>query len=272
MIKLYKQIGETPLEALRRLRRQRPELSESRLSYAGRLDPMAAGILPVLVGEENDNRESFLSTDKTYRFEVLFGVDTDTFDLLGLPTCSANPCEFAGTDAERQAGNFKCIVNDTEVSVTQQKIKNICDQLTGKQAMKYPPFSAKTVSLDDEMMPLWKIVRSGRLDEIDMPTKEVEIYDLTFQEIERAKKNYIINYIINQIEKVDGDFRQEEISAKWEEVFADLDDNAEFPLATFRLHCSTGTYVRRLVNDVGVQIGVPATSFSITRIGVSANS
>jgi hypothetical protein len=85
MIKLYKKIAETPLQALKRLRRRRPELADARLSYAGRLDPMACGILPVLVGEENDRRENFLGRDKTYVFTVLFGVATDTFDLLGIP-------------------------------------------------------------------------------------------------------------------------------------------------------------------------------------------
>jgi tRNA U55 pseudouridine synthase TruB len=45
MVQINKNVGETPLELLERLRRERPELAQETLSYAGRLDPMAEGVM-----------------------------------------------------------------------------------------------------------------------------------------------------------------------------------------------------------------------------------
>jgi tRNA U55 pseudouridine synthase TruB len=53
VINLYKRLGETPRERLERLRSQRPHYQYETLSYAGRLDPMAEGVLICLVGAEN---------------------------------------------------------------------------------------------------------------------------------------------------------------------------------------------------------------------------
>src|SRR5882724_588569 len=83
MVCIYKQKGETPLQALNRLRVEKPEYMEATLSYAGRLDPMAEGVMVVLVGDENKEREKYLGLDKVYVTEVLFGVSTDTADILG---------------------------------------------------------------------------------------------------------------------------------------------------------------------------------------------
>ncbi len=52
MILLNKKLGETPYQALERLRASRSDLADVALSYAGRLDPMAEGLLIILVGEE----------------------------------------------------------------------------------------------------------------------------------------------------------------------------------------------------------------------------
>ena len=49
VVNLYKQMGETPRERLERLRQQRPYYEHEVLSYAGRLDPMAEGVLLCLV-------------------------------------------------------------------------------------------------------------------------------------------------------------------------------------------------------------------------------
>ena len=53
------------------------------MTYAGRLDPMASGVLLVLAGEETKNKDKYLGLDKEYDFEILFGFATDTYDILG---------------------------------------------------------------------------------------------------------------------------------------------------------------------------------------------
>ena len=79
-----KREGETPLQALMRVRKVYPELKDLPLTYAGRLDPMATGLLLVLIGEECKRKDEYLALSKTYEFEVLFGASSDTGDILGI--------------------------------------------------------------------------------------------------------------------------------------------------------------------------------------------
>ncbi|MDQ3244755.1 MAG: tRNA pseudouridine(55) synthase TruB, partial [bacterium] len=80
---LNKKEGETPLEALESFRVKAKIGKEVKMTYAGRLDPMASGLLIILAGEECKNKEKYLRLDKEYNFEVLFGFATDTYDILG---------------------------------------------------------------------------------------------------------------------------------------------------------------------------------------------
>jgi tRNA pseudouridine(55) synthase len=251
MIKLYKKIAETPLQTLKRLRQKRPELADTRLSYAGRLDPMACGILPVLVGEENDRREDFLGKDKTYTFTILFGFSTDTFDLLGRPT-------------ERNWPQAKRLL-ENESDFT-DKLDRVCDRFVGDREMIYPPYSAKTVELDGEKKPLWKIARAGRLDEITLPIKQVTIYDLELLRTKLISREYLADFVTHYVRKLDGDFRQDEITASWKDVLADAPQTLS--AAKFRLHCSAGAYVRRLAQEIGGRLGVDGTVFSLLRTSV----
>jgi hypothetical protein len=50
VLNLYKERGETPLARIKRFRRLHPEYANVPLSYAGRLDPMAEGLLVICVG------------------------------------------------------------------------------------------------------------------------------------------------------------------------------------------------------------------------------
>jgi tRNA pseudouridine55 synthase len=85
VLKLYKKVGETPLECLERFRKNHPKFKNQKMTYAGRLDPLAEGELLVLVGESCKNKEKYLKLDKEYLVDILFGFETDSYDLLGLP-------------------------------------------------------------------------------------------------------------------------------------------------------------------------------------------
>src|SRR3982750_279229 len=85
IIKLYKRLGETPLECIERFRLEKPEYATTNMTYLGRLDPMAEGLLLVLAGNTRDKKK-YLEWDKTYEFEVLWGFASDTYDILGLVT------------------------------------------------------------------------------------------------------------------------------------------------------------------------------------------
>ncbi len=231
MIKINKNLGETPLQVLDRLRLGGPEYKNLPMTYAGRLDPMAEGELLVLVGEECKNKEKYLSLDKEYEFESVFGFKTDSFDLLGIS-------KTLSFDKRKVLENFE------------DEIKNSA----GKFFQEYPPFSSKTVG----GVPLFKKTRDG--DVFDLPKKEVEIYEAEFLGFREISGNDLLIEIKRRIGLVRGDFRQDEVIKVWEENFQNREEET-FLIARARIKCSSGFYVRAFVND----LPFPATTFSIKR-------
>jgi tRNA pseudouridine55 synthase len=65
--------------------RARRILRERRIGHTGTLDPMASGVLPLVIGRAT-RLARFLPGDKTYDAEVRLGFATDTCDALGEPT------------------------------------------------------------------------------------------------------------------------------------------------------------------------------------------
>lgn len=67
----------------------------SKAGHTGTLDPMATGVLPVLLGRAVKASEYMLSSDKHYVATLLLGITTDTEDVTGatLTECSTIPCE-----------------------------------------------------------------------------------------------------------------------------------------------------------------------------------
>ena len=69
--------------------------SEKKAGHTGTLDPLATGVLPVLVGRAVKASEYMLSSDKYYRATLRLGLTTDTEDITGevLTTCENIPGE-----------------------------------------------------------------------------------------------------------------------------------------------------------------------------------
>jgi len=248
---LYKKRGETPLEAINRLKGDHLEYQDLKLSYLGRLDPMAEGLLIIAVGEANKKREEYLSLPKEYEFEVLFGFETDTYDLLGLVNQNAGCVYRSERDPSRVGEGWV----ENERNITSSLVNMI-----GKHTQTYPPYSSKTVN----GKPLWEYSREGKLDEIEMPTRDVEIYSLELLETKMVKKEFLIAEIPSRVAEVRGDFRQAEITSQWQKVLKDS-PRSEYQIAKFKISCSSGTYVRTLAHEMGQKLGCGALAFSIKR-------
>ena len=70
-------------------------LGAAKAGHTGTLDPLATGVLPVLVERGVKASEFMLTKDKHYRATVLFGITTDTEDITGkvLTECDRTPSE-----------------------------------------------------------------------------------------------------------------------------------------------------------------------------------
>lgn len=268
MFKLYKQLGETPLAAITRLRREKPELAEAKLSYAGRLDPMAEGLLLILVGDENKNRETYLGLDKEYEAKFIFGLETDTYDVLGLVKMEK---ELA--DSERSIVSRE-LAEGMEPS--EDDVQTAIDSLKGKWNMTYPWFSSKTV----EGKPLYYWARKKFTDgdsdkgidddEVNVvrPEKVVEIYEADLVERTSLKKAELAAAIIDKISRVSGNFRQQKILERWEEYFS-VSKRTVYNVYSVRIVCSSGTYIRALADRLGRELECGGILFDLkrTRIG-----
>lgn len=249
LVIINKQIGETPLEALIRYSSAHPELKDIPMTYAGRLDPMAEGLLIILVGDECKNKEKYLSLDKEYEVEIVFGISTDTYDALGLVNSAdllAN--ELQKTDLDRVVNSFS--------------------KYTGKSKQKYPPYSSKTVGGEQ----LHTLARRNELP-ANMPEKEVEIYSIDILKRAEISASELLKRIEIGIQRVKGDFRQEEILTRWREVLGLREGNnsparnsgTKFQTLKIKVSCSSGTYMRSLADKIGQDLKVGAFALSIKR-------
>ncbi len=244
ILNLYKKIGETPLECLARFRGGRPEYKDTVLSYAGRLDPMAEGVMIVLVGQENKNRAAYLSLDKEYVFEVLFGFETDSYDLLGKVTARDE------SDKNLKPG-FK------------DEIMNELQSFKGKYIQKYPHYSSKPIL----GKPLFKWAKDGKLDDMEIPTREVEVYEIELEDLNTISKETLSELVHDRISKVRGNFRQKEILEIWEKILRES-LHKEFAVAKIRVSCGSGVYVRSIAKMLGERLGMKSLALSITRTRV----
>lgn len=215
--------------------------TQEKISVAGRLDPMAEGLLLLLIGEANKQRHFYQSLEKQYLTQILFGVETDTYDVLGLITKIATPPPLAQLE---------------------QKLPKLTSTLKGTYHQAFPPFSSKTVG----GKPLYYWTRKGVIFPT-YPTKEITINQFKIKKFCLKKSGDIVKKIISDVSQITGDFRQESILHRWREVQKNL--SSVFPLVTVEITCSSGTYIRSIADEIGKQIGCGAIAYTIkrTRIG-----
>jgi tRNA pseudouridine55 synthase len=242
LVAVYKPMGLTPYQLIQRFKEKYPEYQKIPIGFAGRLDPLAHGVLLLMIGEETKNKDTYLGLTKAYQFEAVFGMQTDSYDVMGYVQ-------------ERQV-----VVSLKQL---QNKINVFIKKHTGKQTMPYPPFSSKTV----EGKPLFWWTRKNMLSEINIPERTIDIYRfacLSISEITREALQQKINQAVSQ---VNGDFRQEEILEKWN-IFFTGSNMHSFKTAKFSMHCSSGTYVRSIVHNLGQDLGTGAVTMDILRTKV----
>ena len=226
---VYKEIGETPLQCIQRLY----STTKNTYTYAGRLDPMAEGLLIILENEECKNAKQYHNLNKTYEYTFIVGISTDTYDCLGKITKTHYPKE--------------------DIS---KKVKEVISTLTQKQTLPYPPYSSKTIN----GIPLFEYARKNKLDTIQIPTSTVHITEHALTDIQTIDTNTLIRKITEKIKKVKGDFRQKEILQDWKNI-----QNYKIQHFSATITASAGTYVRAIVHEIGRQINYPTVTTSIKR-------
>ena len=221
---------------------QTQNIDDKKATHTGTLDPMAEGIVVVLTGADRFKKGTFTNWKKTYEFEILFGVTTDSHDLLGLQTkLSHNPL--------------------TSLKI-KKKLLSVLPRYIGKQTQTQPQFSAQRIN-GKSGFDLGKTNNN-----FSQKKNSIEIFSLQLFSTQEILISELKKNCTNKIATVTGNFRQKEITENWNQTFKNLEQNSIKTLPVFKLVATVSkrTYIRALVHEFSTALQVPATTYSITRI------
>lgn len=207
-------------------------------AHTGTIDPMAEGVIIILLGENRHNKYDFAKWKKTYEFEVIFGIETDTYDGLGLIT---------------------------QIEKKHKKIgkKELVDTLLdfkGKYTQTVPAYS--TIKIKGRSMHWY--ARNKKLDKVKLPTRSGEIFDIRLISLDEVSRETILDDVVGRVKKIEGDFRQDEIVKRWKNLMGSA--QALFQIAKVYVEISKGLYVRSLSQDIAKKLGTVGFVYKLARI------
>lgn len=144
--------GLTSHDVVDRLRRH---LGIKKVGHCGTLDPMATGLLVILLGRGTKLSEQLMSSDKVYAGEIRFGETTDSYDAEGEMVASLPVPPLSLEGLNEMAGGFLGDLMQTPPMVSAVKLKGI---------------------------PLYKLARKGV--EVEREARLVHIYTFRFTRYE----------------------------------------------------------------------------------------
>lgn len=190
IIVVDKPSGITSFDVVRKIRSR---FKIKKVGHCGTLDPLATGLLVILLGKDTKLFSKFSTFDKAYKASLELGLSTSTGDCLG------------------EVLERKGIEN-----LSTSDIESVFKDFIGDIIQVPPMFSA----LKYHGKKLYELARQG----LEVPRKErlIKIYDLKICDL-------------------------------------------RLPYVDFYVHCSKGTYIRTLAQDIGKRIGCGACIVDIRR-------
>jgi tRNA pseudouridine55 synthase len=95
---------------------------ESMIGHLGTLDPMATGVLPMLLGKYTRLAQFFGPMTKAYSGAIRFGFATDTYDAEGLPSAPTGPLP-CDEEIQQAATAFRGVVEQTPPAFSAKKVE-----------------------------------------------------------------------------------------------------------------------------------------------------
>ncbi len=152
IVSVNKPLGITSMEVVRRIKRAS---GVKRVGHAGTLDPDAAGVLPVCIGQATRVVEYLIDSGKEYLGEILLGVTTDTYDAAGKVTAESDPSDAA--------------------AVTVDMLESVLADFAKRDTQRPPMFSA----LKKDGKRLYDLARQGI--EVEREARPVVVNDVALE-------------------------------------------------------------------------------------------
>ncbi len=137
------------------------KICKEKVGHTGTLDPMATGVLPLLIGKGTLCSKYLINHDKTYRVELQLGIKTDTLD------------EEGKILEERKV---------TEDILKEEDIKKVLNGFMGEQEQIPPMYSAIKV----KGKKLYEYARKGQ--NIELSPRKIKIYNIKLLAIDPKNK------------------------------------------------------------------------------------
>jgi tRNA pseudouridine55 synthase len=131
--------------------RLRKITGERSIGHLGTLDPMATGVLPLLMGKYTRLAQYFSAAEKSYTGTIRFGFATDTYDAEGV-----------------------AVGPRVESLLTLEAVRNAAAHFHGEMQQVPPVFSAKKVG----GTPAYKLARAGKTVELKPATIRIHSFEI----------------------------------------------------------------------------------------------
>lgn len=165
LILLDKPMGITSFGAVAKIKRA---AHEKRVGHTGTLDPMATGVLPVLLGRATALSGLMLDADKRYTATVRLGVATDTDDITGT------------------------VIKNGEVNVTSEQLNNAVSHFTGEIMQRPPAYSA----LKKDGVRLYTLARMG--ETVEVSERRVTVFSADVVSYINEKNEFTVNFHVSK--------------------------------------------------------------------------
>ena len=140
---------------------------EKSIGHLGTLDPMATGVLPLLLGKYTRLAQYFSTAEKSYTGAIRFGFSTDTYDAEGV--AAAPDCW-----------------PDFERSLTLERVRAAAARFQGEMEQVPPPYSAKKIA----GTPAYKLAREGK--PVELKTAVIRIASFAINGLDGAEAAFEI--------------------------------------------------------------------------------
>jgi tRNA U55 pseudouridine synthase TruB len=200
----------------------------SKYAYTARLDPMARGVIPVLVDDECLDIKKHLSSNKIYNVKIILGIQTDSDDPLGIIQKIS-------------------LIDDFDSFLIKNTDHFLINDKTFDQKFHY--FSTKALHM-----------RKHYRHEDSYHS--VQIFQSNILSTGFIKFTDWKEEIIETINKIDNkkNFRQDDIINQWK-----LKDFDKLPFIELQLKVSSGFFVRQFVRDISIKLNQPMFAYDIYR-------
>jgi len=130
-------------------------LNVKKAGHTGTLDPMASGVLPILIGNTTKLSKYLIEHDKTYIATIKLGEKRDTGDSEGK------------------------VIETQDVNINKMDIENTLNCFLGKQNQIPPIYSA--IKINGKK--LYEYARNG--EEVTIPEREITIYKINLEKVDK---------------------------------------------------------------------------------------